>query len=161
MGLLCTSLDRTDSPRIIIYEKSLLKVRSCTTDQLYTPGCACTGVRRANFFLVLRPAVPSGNTHTRKLTSMRSAYRYPEVQKPTGSAGKNSRSLHSTSIVRHPVIHLSVEIPYGMDMYFYQSSTVPVGSYSYVVEIPYSVDPVRTAYAPVQHSCTCTPGTVP
>ena len=103
LGLLCTSLDRTDSPRIIIYEKSLLKVRSCTTDQLYTPGCACTGVRRANFFLVLRPAVPSGNTHTRKLTSMRSAYRYPEVQKPTGSARKNSRSLHSSSIVRHPV----------------------------------------------------------
>ena len=103
LGLLCTSLDRTDSPRIIIYEKSLLKVRSCTTDQLYTPGCACTGVRRANFFLVLRPAVPSGNTHTRKLTSMRSAYQYPEVQKPTGSAGKNSRSLHSSSIVRHPV----------------------------------------------------------
>ena len=107
LGLLCTSLDRTDSPRIIIYEKSLLKVRSCTTDQLYTPGCACTGVRRASFFLVLRPAVPSGNTHTGKFRPMRSPYRKPEVQKPTGSAGKNSRSLHSSSIVRHPVARYS------------------------------------------------------
>ena len=52
---------------------------------------------------MLRPAVPSGKTHTGKLRPMRTPYRKPEVQKPTGSAGKNSRSLHSSSIVRHPV----------------------------------------------------------